>query len=55
MNRNLIIVLIIWEVALLIALIIGFFTHEITAGSYYLGLIGCGIWLTLINIYADKE
>ena len=55
MKHTVILLLVIWEVAILAGLIIGFFTHQITTGSYYMGLIGCGIWLTLINIYVDKE
>ena len=47
--------LVIWEVIILVGLIISYFTHQITLGSYYIGLMGCGIWLTLINIYIDKE
>ena len=45
----------IWNLITLICLIIMYFEGKITAGSYYLGLIGCGIWLTLINIYHNKE
>lgn len=45
----------IWNLIVLIGLIIMYFGGKITAGSYFLGLIGCGIWSTLINIYYDKE
>lgn len=45
----------IWNLIVLISLIIMYFGGKITADSYYLGLIGCGIWSTLISIYHDKE
>lgn len=55
MKHTLVALLVIWEVIILVGLIISYFTHQITLGSYYIGLMGCGIWLTLINIYIDKE
>lgn len=48
-------VYVIWNLTVLIGLIIMYFEKEITTDSYYLGLIGCGIWSTLISIYHDKE
>lgn len=48
-------VYIIWNLLVLIGLIIMYFGGKITAGSYYLGIVGCGIWSTLISIYYDKE
>ena len=55
MKQNTIITLTIWNLIVLICLIISYFMGRVTAGSYFLGLIGCGIWSTLINIYHDKE
>ena len=55
MKDKLLIVVLIWYLAILFGLIITFFLGKITTGSYYLGMIGMGIWLTLMNIYIDGE
>lgn len=55
MKDKLIIFITIWLIVCLIGLVACYFMGGITTGSYYNGLINCGIWLTLLNIYADKE
>lgn len=55
MKEKMAMLLIIWEVIMLVGLIISYCFGKMTTGSYYIGLIGCGIWLTLLNIYVDKE
>ena len=50
MKDKLLAVLLIWHVAVLTGLVLTFFIGKITIGSYYLGMIGLGIWLTLINM-----
>ena len=55
MKNNTIITLTIWNFVVLMCLIISYFMGKVTTGSYYLGLMGCGIWSTLISIYRDKE
>lgn len=55
MKDKIIIFITIWLVICLIGLVVCYFMGGITTGSYYNGLINCGIWLTLLNIYADKE
>ena len=55
MKGKMIIFLMIWYVIILVGLIICYFMGSISTGSYYISMIGCGIWLTLLNMYADKE
>lgn len=55
MKDKLLVVLLIWYLAILFGLMITFFMGKMTIGFYYLGMIGLGIWLTLINIYMDEE
>lgn len=55
MKDKLLIILLIWYLAILFGVIISYFMGKMTAGSYYLSLIGLGIWLTLINIFVDEE
>lgn len=55
MKDKLLAVLLIWHVAVLTGLVLTFFIGKITIGSYYLGMIGLGIWLTLINMLIDEE
>ena len=44
----------IWYTLMLLGLIVGYFIKEISTDAFYMGMIGCGIWLTLINV-GDKE
>ena len=55
MKDKLLIVILIWYLAILFGLIIAFYMGRITTGSYYLGMVGLGVWLTLMNIYIDGE
>lgn len=55
MKDKLLIALLIWYLAILFGVIISYFMGKITAGSYYISMIGLGIWLTLINIFVDEE
>ncbi len=55
MKDKLLTVLLIWHLAALFGVIISYFMGRMTVGSYYISLIGLGIWLTLINIFIDEE
>ena len=55
MKDKLLVVLLIWHLAILFGLIVSYFTGRMTVGSYYISLIGLGIWLTLINMFIDEE
>ena len=55
MKDKLIIFITIWLVICLIGLVVCYFMGGVTTVSYYNVIINCGIWLTLLNIYADKE
>lgn len=55
MKDKLVILLVIWQLMVLIGLIVCYFMGAMTTGTYYLGLIGCGIWFTLINMCVNKE
>ncbi len=55
MKDKLIIFIAIWLIVCLIGLVAFYFVGGVTTGSYYNGLINCGIWLTLLSLYADKE
>ena len=51
----LIICIFIWFIASLFSSIVCYFMGKIPIDSYYIAMAGHGIWLTLINIYIDKE
>lgn len=55
MKDKMIIFLMVWYVIILVGLIICYFMGNISTGSYYTNMIDCGIWLTLLNMYIDKE
>ena len=55
MKDKMIIFLTIWYAVVLVGLLISFFIGNIGIGPYYISMVGCGIWLTLLNIYVDKE
>lgn len=43
-----------WMILVLIGLVLTWHNNEITTDTYYMSMIGCGIWLMLLNIY-NKE
>ncbi len=43
-----------WAILILLGLLISWHTHNITTDTFYMSMIGCGIWLMLLNIY-NKE
>ena len=46
--------MIVWYTLIFLGLIVGYFTKEISTDTFYMGLIGCGIWSTLMNV-GNKE
>lgn len=55
MKDKMIVLLTIWYVTVLVGLVICYIMGKISTGSYYISMTGCGIWLTLLNMYANKE
>ena len=55
MKDKMIIFLTIWFAIVLVGLLICSFMGKISTGSYYISMTNCGIWLTLLNMYIDKE
>ena len=55
MKDKLLVVLLIWYLAVLFGVIVSYFMGRMTVGSYYISMIGLGIWLTVINMFIDEE
>lgn len=43
-----------WVILVLVGLVLTWHDKGITTDTYYMSMIGCGIWLMLLNIY-NKE